>query len=77
MATRNFYINADIDGRATNLTGGPAGKTSGMSVTITQRDDSSIKTACVIDAQAYENGRLELKIFDKEGKCIYINETFR
>ena len=34
---RNFYIEAEIDGRKTVLSGGPASKTGGMYITIYQR----------------------------------------
>lgn len=44
MAVRNFWIDADIDGRATNLQGGAASKTGGMTVTIKQRSEGCITT---------------------------------
>lgn len=37
MAVRNFWIDANIDGRLTELSGGPRDKTGGMDVTIKQR----------------------------------------
>lgn len=53
MAVRNFWIEADIDGRATMLAGGPRGKRDGMDVTIYQRDDGSIKTAVKVFCREY------------------------
>lgn len=52
MAVRNFWVEADIDGRATMLAGGPRGKRDGMDVTIYQRDGGGIKTAVRIFCRA-------------------------
>lgn len=52
MAVRNFWIDADIDGRATMLAGGPRGKRDGMDVTIYQREDGGIETAVRIFCRA-------------------------
>ena len=38
MALRNFWIDAKIDGRKTELEGGPQAKDGGLSVDILQRD---------------------------------------
>ena len=48
MATRNFWIDADIDGRATMLSGGPRNKSGGMEVRIYQRETGGIVTAAQI-----------------------------
>lgn len=45
MSVRPFYLSADVDGRKTPLTGGPARKDGGMTVEITQRDNGEITTA--------------------------------
>ena len=39
MAVRNFYVEADIEGRETMLGGGPRNKEGGMTTNIYQRDD--------------------------------------
>lgn len=66
MAVRNFWIEADIDGRATMLAGGPRGKRDGMNVTIYQRDDGGIKTAVRIFCRE-NDGKLitEVKVGDE------------
>ena len=42
MAVRNFYVKANIDGRETELAGGPRNKDGGMSITLYQRDKGAI-----------------------------------
>jgi len=37
---RNFYLEADIDGRKTNLTGGPSSKDGGFSLDIFMRSEN-------------------------------------
>lgn len=48
MALRNFWIEASIDGRRTELAGGPMSKTGGMGVTIYQREDGAKTTAVCV-----------------------------
>ncbi len=45
MATRNFWINAAVDGRETPLAGGPRSKDGGMDVLLTVREDGGISEA--------------------------------
>ena len=45
MATRNFWVNAEIDGRETPLAGGPRSKDGGMDVLLTVREDGGISEA--------------------------------
>jgi hypothetical protein len=45
MATRNFWIEAEIDGRETPLAGGPRSKDGGMDVLLTVREDGGISEA--------------------------------
>ena len=42
MVVRNFYVEADIDGRATTLRGGPASKEGEMTIHVHQREDGCI-----------------------------------
>jgi hypothetical protein len=62
MAIRNFYIDADIDGRRTGLSGGPASKTGGLSATILVRHEGTILRAVQIWAHAKEDGTLTLMV---------------
>lgn len=52
MAVRNFWVEADVDGYQTMVSGGPRRKDGGMDVTIYQRDDGGIKTAVRIFCRA-------------------------
>ena len=67
MAVRNFYINAEIDGRKTRFAGGPAGKHGGLSLVLTQRNHGGIEKA------------LSIYCHEHEGKLytdVYCNEEF-
>lgn len=77
MAVRNFYIDAEIDGRRTDLGGGPASKEGGMTVHITQRNDGSIETAYKISCWVDRDGMLVTRVCDKTGKTISENKTER
>lgn len=59
MAVRNWWIEGNIDGRATNISGGPRSKDGGFDITIYQRDDNGIITAARISGHAY-NDKLRL-----------------
>ena len=50
MAVRNFWVDAEIDGRETDLGGGPRSKTGGMDVTVYQRKEGQIETAVKVSA---------------------------
>lgn len=70
MAVRNFYVEADIDGRETMLGGGPRSKDGGMKVCIYQRVDGAISDPVKIICKEL-NGVLTTEIYDPDGKCIY------
>lgn len=59
MAVRNFWIDADIDGRKTMLSGGPRAKDGGMLVNIYQRDDGGIHRALRIECMECGDGTLK------------------
>ena len=63
MAVRNFWIDARIDGRKTELAGGPAGKFDGMRVCIKQRNHGGIDVAVKIESYANCNGELVTNVF--------------
>lgn len=48
MALRNFWIDASIDGRRSEISGGPRAKDGGLGVTIYQRDKGSKVTAVCV-----------------------------
>lgn len=71
MAVRNFYVSGDVDGRRTELTGGPVNKEGGMYLRITQRDDGSIRTAFTIRSWVRRNdGKLMTTVTNGEGAIV-------
>ena len=75
MAVRNFYIDADIPGRATRLTGGPRNSKDGMFVKLYVREDGSITEALKIDCTV-DNDLLHIRVKDQAGETWYDN-TYR
>lgn len=57
MALRNFWVEANIDGRETALEGGPRRKDGGMTVTVLQRKDGGKATAVKVNCWE-SNGEL-------------------
>ena len=62
MAVRNFWIDADIDGRQTMLSGGPKSRDGGMRVNIYQRDEGGILHVISINCYVSADGKLISKI---------------
>lgn len=59
---RNFWIEANIDGQATKLVGGPAKKEGGFSLTVKQRDGGAVAHALTITGAVCEDGTLRLYV---------------
>lgn len=76
MAVRNFYVEANIDGRQTTLGGGPASKTGEMTVRLYQRDDGAITDALLIECKE-RDGVLVTEVYDKNHLLIFSNSTVR
>ena len=53
MAVRNFWIDGQIDGYKTEISGGPRNREGGMYIEIKQRNKGTKDTACKI--YCYEN----------------------
>ena len=70
MATRNFYVEGDIDGRATELTGGPRNANGGMRLYVTQRDKGSIVQAFTIRSWVMMDGKLITVVQNQEGTTV-------
>mgnify|MGYP004446703797 FL=1 len=64
MAVRNWWIEADIDGRQTTLTGGPRSKDGGFQLNLYQRVKGEIKKPYRIAAFIDRNGALRCQIID-------------
>ena len=72
MAVRNFWLKANIDGRSTELTGGPQRKDGGFYLTVKQRDDGGIIEPIQVEGYATEEDGeiiLNLKVW-LEGKEV-------
>lgn len=74
---RNFWMDAEIDGRESRLSGGPQSKDGGLFVTFKQRHKGSVTDALTIHAVSSADGSLALQVFDADGVRIYMHETIR
>lgn len=70
MSVRNFYVEGHVDGRATDLTGGPRNGLGGMRLFITQRDSGGISPAFTIRSWVRLDGRLMTTVSDRQGNVI-------
>jgi hypothetical protein len=69
MAVRNFWIDADIEGRQTILSGGPRAKDGGMEVTLYQRNDGSIEKVLRIVCRACGDELVTDIYIDRDRLC--------
>lgn len=76
MAVRNFYVEANIDGRETTLGGGPRNKEGDMTVRLYQRDEGAITEVLMIDCDE-RDGNLITRVFDKDHNLLFTYETKR
>ena len=71
MAVRNFWIWADIDGRKTHITGGPASKSGGIQLNLYQRSNGGGTSLPVLKIRCSAHGdELRTRIIDEEGNAI-------
>lgn len=75
MATRNWWISGDIDGRKTEMAGGPQAKDGGFTLTIFQRVSGSSVLAVKIEGRANSQGGLTLGMYvpQADGTSGYIS----
>lgn len=79
MAVRPFYIESDIEGRKTMLSGGPKNRHGGISTTIYQRDEGAITQPFKIEQYSVEEeGKLKLitEVYQHPGKKIATHITY-
>lgn len=62
---RNFWIDVDIDGRKTRLSGGPRNKDGGFSMTIYQRNKGQSVKALEIEGTIADD-KLAIYVHDEE-----------
>ena len=67
---RNFWIEAEIDGQKTTLSGGPKSRTGGIEVFIKMRDKGRVDTPITIRGFAHEDGRLALYVYGPDNQVI-------
>ena len=60
--TRNFYLRAEIDGRKSELTGGPASKDGGMYIELMMRSEGKPVNVLRINCTAYDDGCLRVRV---------------
>jgi len=77
MAVRNFWLQTDIDGRVTQLHGGPQAKDGGFTQNIYVRDEGASKKAYSVHGIATEDGRLRIVIFDGKETLLHTSTTKR
>lgn len=71
MAIRNFYLEGFVDGRESNLTGGPKSKDGGMEIFITQRKNGEIIKAVTINCFVMRDGSLKTVVINGNGDEVY------
>lgn len=77
MAVRNFWIEATIDGRRTQLKGGPQGRDGGFHLVIYQRENGLITSPLTIEGSIGPHGDLVLQAVDSSGSEVFYNQTRR
>lgn len=70
MNVRNFWIDVDIDGRKTLLSGGPRAKDGEMSASLYIRKDGEVYRCCTIECE-HNNGKNILTIYDSERNIVH------
>jgi hypothetical protein len=71
MAVRNFWIEVEIDGRKTKLSGGSQLKTGGMTIKLFQRNKGEITKALSVDCLANDLGILATEVFNENSVEIH------
>jgi hypothetical protein len=72
MNVRNFWVSADIEGRGTQLSGGPLSKSGGFDQAVYIRDNGEAKRALSISGEVRGD---ELELFVSPGKGVTMEPT--
>ena len=70
MVTRNFWIEAEIEGRETSLAGGPRSKDGGMDVTLLVSEDGGISDGVRITCRS-DGEKNTIMVWGPDGKKLY------
>lgn len=60
MAIRNFWIDLEVDDRATSVEAGPRAKDGGFRLNILMRDSGAKRKVLYVEGVAHEDGTLTL-----------------
>ncbi len=66
---RNFWLEAEADGRASRVAFGPRAKDGGLRLSVYQRDGGQVRHVLRLEADARE-GLLTLRVWDSEGRLL-------
>jgi len=77
VIVRNFWVDAQVDGRQEDLGSGPRAKDGGMTLQVYQRDDGGIVKALSIWGTTRTDGTLVLQIADGKGNLLHTVTTHR
>lgn len=69
MAIRNFWIECEIDGRKTKLTGGPQSKIGGFDFVLKMRDEGGITQVLTVEGLAHSDGSLVVEVWGVHDGC--------
>jgi hypothetical protein len=69
---RNFWLTADIDGRTSKFTGGPAAKDGGMDLTLKVRDHGAVVHA--LEILCREDGDGKLRVTVRPGSTLHASK---
>ena len=68
MAMKNFWIDAQMDGRKNNLRGGPSNaRDAGFELKVRMRDEGESIVAYTIQGYADSSGQLVVRVYDSLG----------
>ena len=64
---RNFWIEAEVDGRKTPIAFGPQGGDGGFRLTIFMRNEGEVEEVAHVEGACHLDGRTLILWFDQEG----------
>ena len=71
---RPFWLDANVEGRQTNLCGGPRRKDGRMNIDIIQRDSGNPITAFKIECES-DGKTCETRVYDSNGDLVATHTT--
>lgn len=69
---RNFWLEAEVDGKATKIAGGPRSKRGGMKIRLLNRENGKISGRSIeIECKLNEKGELVVVAFDGDIQILH------